>query len=158
MTTGISTGVKTDCTCMPSSSGHLETGHGDAIYNTKKLILHIQCPLAGTRDELLVINVHALNFASTFRHQDQLSQHHQSPMILAGDFNTWNKKRFFLFSEITRSFNLTELNIARTPRLRHFNQHLDHAFYRDLEPTHSRTLKDVKSSDYFPIQMGFKLA
>jgi endonuclease/exonuclease/phosphatase (EEP) superfamily protein YafD len=44
---------------------------------------------------------------------------------------------------------------AAAPQWRHFNQVLDHVFYRDLKLMSARPLTHVKSSDHVPLWAEF---
>ena len=44
------------------------------------------------------------------------------------------------------------------PQLRHFNQVLDHVFYRGMKFLNSRALVHVKSSDHVPLWAEFALS
>ena len=52
-------------------------------------------PITGTDQQLLVVNVHAINFVMLHTFEAFIKQlisamkNHHGPILLAGDFNTW---------------------------------------------------------------------
>ncbi|MDB4224560.1 endonuclease/exonuclease/phosphatase family protein, partial [Granulosicoccus sp.] len=83
---------------------------------------------------------------------------HTGPVILAGDFNTWNPARLGHFLQVAEAANLTEACMQRQTRLAHMNQHLDHVFYRGLSLNSIDSLQQYESSDHAPIVVSFALA
>lgn len=66
---------------------------------TPKAVLLQTFKLENRKEELLVVNVHAINFVTNkmfYSHIDQILKaikSHKGPMLIAGDFNTWNDQR-----------------------------------------------------------------
>jgi len=66
---------------------------------------------------MLAVNVHLLNFErwGTMKVRDQLNElktiisRHEGPILMAGDFNTWNEKRFGLVQELAGEASLVEV-------------------------------------------------
>lgn len=164
----IETGVKTGSSVVANKHFFSASAHGEPVTNTKKMVLATEYPLAdnavsNAQESLLVINTHMINFVSfeKFRaHLDQAFQaleHHQGPILLAGDFNTWNKKRMHYFDELAIASSLKEVQIARQPRLGHMLRHLDHIYCRGLKITDVHVHTDVHSSDHYPISLSLCL-
>ena len=133
------------------------------------MVLATEYPLASTTEptleqSLLVINTHMINFVSfeKFRaHLDQAFQaldHHSGPILLAGDFNTWNKKRMQYFDELAMASSLKEVKMMRQPRLNHLLRHLDHIYCRGLGVVDVHVHIDIHSSDHYPISLSLRLA
>jgi endonuclease/exonuclease/phosphatase (EEP) superfamily protein YafD len=160
--TGISTGVKTGATSVPTAQDYLASVHAEPLSRTRKMVLLTYYALVNSQ-RLLCINAHALNFVSTVKYRQQLQQidqavqHHRGPLILAGDFNTWSGQRLRVFNQLAQTLGLTEAQLARKPRWRNLNRHLDHVYYRGLRLTHSQVLQHIQSSDHYPIQLTFSL-
>ena len=61
-------------------------------------------------NSLLILNVHAINFRENQRYGIELERFlnllkaHKGPMILAGDFNSWNKKRMDKLQEVVHAY------------------------------------------------------
>ncbi len=157
--TNFETGVKTGSTVAANTKNILPSMHSEPFSKTKKMLLATQYPLQSRRDSLLVINAHIINFVNFIKfktHLDQISgvlTQHDGPVLLAGDFNTWNKKRLQYFNQLALSFSLSEIDLIREPRLVHLFQHLDHIYCRGLHIEETHVLTDIRSSDHFPIKL-----
>ena len=70
---------------------------------------HAQCP---PDQSLLVLNSHGINFRLRRPFLDQMLQfeeklrHHEGPIILVGDFNTWEQGRVRILEMVARSIGL----------------------------------------------------
>ena len=166
--TKIETGVKTGASVAAQTQYFSASEHGEPLTRTKKMLLASEYPLAdiGTSrppTPLLVINAHLINFVAIekFRaHLEQISltlQGHEGPIILAGDFNTWNKKRLADFNKLAAAFSLKKVDMVRQPRLNHLFQHLDHVYCRGLDVAHVQVHTDIHSSDHYPISLSLRL-
>ncbi len=126
------------------------------------MLLATVYPLHTFGQSLLVVNTHIINFVSfeKFRaHLDQVFQmheHHDGPILLAGDFNTWNGKRSKYFHSLAMSFALEEVKIMRRPRLHHLFRHLDHIYCRGLEVVDAHVHTHIHSSDHYPISLSLR--
>ena len=86
--------------------------HAEPLSQTQKLLLTTLYPLQGETAQLLVLNMHAINFVSVQKYVEQLDQltaalaPHDGPVILAGDFNTWNPSRLEHFQNIASKAGL----------------------------------------------------
>lgn len=155
---GITTGPKTGSRVSALSSRVVKSLDREPVVATPKTFLITSYPFAG--QTLLVLNVHAINLVSTAAFARQVEQiigpvhDHKGPCIVAGDFNTWNESRWHLLQKAMTSLGLTRVPAA-APQWRHFNQVLDHVFYRDLRLVNARALLNVKSSDHVPLWAEF---
>lgn len=132
--------------------------------------------------ELLVMNVHALNFqifnigmnggfgfGQAYRNQikqwEDAITNHDGPIIIAGDFNTWNP----LGRRLKRLLKMLENNSngPSEESFKHIKRFfpdyrgrfltLDHIFYRGLEVIgRPHTVKTKNSSDHNPLFVKFK--
>ena len=83
---------------------------------TPKVLLVTEYPLPNGQS-LLAVNVHLLNFERwsviKIRHQLEdlkfIITHHSGPILMAGDFNTWNQKRLQLIEGIKKDIILQEV-------------------------------------------------
>lgn len=116
------------------------------------------------QETLTIINIHAINFVNpkAFRFEleriKQVASMIQGPLIIAGDFNSWHKKRTsFLISDFCKDLELKIVGIRDAHNVKKFfNQHLDHIFYRDLELIDSGTDNTKKLSDHNPLYATFR--
>jgi endonuclease/exonuclease/phosphatase (EEP) superfamily protein YafD len=172
---GSATGVLTFSPVAPLRSEGIPTRWREVFLATPKMALATEYPLPdGTR--LLAVNVHCLNFErwGTLKFGAQLAAlkalmaTHKGPILLAGDFNTWNQRRLRLVTALARDLQLTEvgeftgalttgdrqsavvnwlLGIDRTLAL-------DRVYYRGLSPLSAAVLP-LTSSDHRALQVTF---
>ena len=138
---------------------------------TPKAALISTLPLEGG-GELRVVNVHGLNFDPSGRQlarQLEDLRHRvedlDGPLVVAGDFNTWNDRRMDAVRELARALDLREVapdfpggtkgrlplrrareTLGLDPRL-----HLDRLLVRGLEPVHAAWLESYGGSDHVPL-------
>ncbi len=136
----------------------------EPITRIPKSVLITRYPMSGTDQELLVANIHAINFTlgnTTFQNQsDRLINYlaaHQGPIIVSGDFNTWNSGRMSLVQAMAERLGLTAVRFDKNLRSKFFGHYVDHVYYRGLETKNAATPL-VTSSDHNPLAVVFKLA
>ncbi len=112
---------------------------------------------------LLILNVHAINFRENQRYSKELERflallkEHKGPMILAGDFNSWNKKRMEKLQKITKILSLTAATFQETAKVKSFmGKTLDFVFYRELELVEAVVMDEHTLSDHNPLFVRFK--
>lgn len=120
-------------------------------------------PLAGVDEDLLVANVHGINFtlgAKAYKRQIEnlyeTIKHHDGPLILAGDFNTWSEKRLRIVEGLVQRLGLASLDYTNHNRTSVFGNAIDHVFYRGLEAVEHDTWQ-VTSSDHNPTRVRFRI-
>ena len=157
------TGVMTASKVQPLySCGQRAT---EPLIRTPKTSLITYYPVAGQEQNLLVANIHGINF--TFGvdvYQQQLDElyeamrHHRGPVILAGDFNTWSDERMRIVMDMAARLSLSSLHYTDPNHTRTlvFGNALDHVFYRGLEPLEHDTWY-VTSSDHNPTRVSFRV-
>ena len=117
--------------------------------------------LEGRTESLLVVNVHGVNFApgsTDLAHQllplQERIARHDGPVIVAGDFNTWSRRRMAVLRQLARKNGLRAVSFEGTPS-RHFGRQLDHIYYRGLIVQHA-WVTALRSSDHYPLNVTFK--
>jgi endonuclease/exonuclease/phosphatase (EEP) superfamily protein YafD len=169
------TGVLTWSPVAPTRSEVMPTRWREFFLATPKVALATEY-LLPTGAQLLAVNVHCLNFErwGTLKFRAQLAAlqglmaKHTGPILLAGDFNTWNQRRLRLVTALARDLQLTEvgefagalttgdrqlavlnwlLGIDRTLAL-------DRVYYRGLSLLSARVLP-LTSSDHRALQVTF---
>lgn len=120
-------------------------------------------PIAGMDENLLVANIHGINFTlgvATYQEQleslFELMKQHTGPIVLAGDFNTWSDERMQIVEDLAQSLMLESLDYTNHNRTSMFGNALDHVFYRGLEPVEHDTWH-VTSSDHNPTRVSFRV-
>ncbi|GIU06222.1 UPF0294 protein [Shewanella sp. c952] len=113
--------------------------------------------------QLLVVNVHSINFAfglDEYRAQlnvvTEAMKVHSGPIILAGDLNTWSDSRNEYVSTIANTAGLTEAIPSVDSRTQFFGKTPDHIFYRGLELVKAESIV-TDSSDHNPLKAYFRL-
>ena len=154
--TGVMTAAKVD------SNTHCALRAIEPIIRTPKTTLISRYTLAGMSEQLLVANIHGINFTlglDAYRDQlnaleDILAQH-GGPIVLAGDFNNWTDARTRLIAEMVGRLSLQQLPYENHNRTMVLGSTIDHIFYRDLSVVSHET-HQVTSSDHNPITVIFK--
>jgi len=118
--------------------------------------------IIGSNENLLVANIHAINFTpGVTAYRQQLQQlyeaivHHNGPMIVAGDFNSWSQQRMEQMHLLTKKLALSEIEYSVNNKTHIFGNAIDHVFYRKLELV-SNHVWQVSSSDHNPISVKFR--
>ncbi|MGE0823357.1 MAG: endonuclease/exonuclease/phosphatase family protein [Candidatus Binatia bacterium] len=174
---GSATGVMTLSQVDPVQSEAVQTRWREFFLATPKVALATVYPLP-TGARLLAINVHCLNFErwGTFKLRAQLTalkrimERHTGPILLGGDFNTWNQRRLRLVTALARELNLTEVrDFSGTPKTGDRQSTilnwllgidrdlpLDRVYYRGLSPL-SAAVFPASSSDHSALQVTFSV-
>lgn len=110
-----------------------------------------------------VVNIHAINFVLHRQYKKEFMRiveriHDiQGPMILCGDFNTWNKKRYETMMAYVKELGLKEVIFDSKVHIKSFNrQPLDYVFYRGLDIESQKVLDISTISDHNPLIVKFK--
>ncbi|MEL7451395.1 MAG: endonuclease/exonuclease/phosphatase family protein [Pseudomonadota bacterium] len=135
--------------------------HREPWLRSPKASLVTRYRLKNSSETLLVANVHAINFTfGTMAFERQLRdvvslmRGHTGPMVVAGDFNTWSKRRQRMLDDVLAELGVqpVEYNAERVKRV--FGNQLDHVYYRGLE-LRSAEAKPTNSSDHSLLQARF---
>jgi len=120
-------------------------------------------PVKGMNENLLVANIHGINFTlgvGVYKEQMEklydVIKHHNGPIVLAGDFNTWSDARMQIVNDLARRLLLESLDYTSHNRTIVFGNAIDHVFYRGLEPLEHDTWY-VTSSDHNPTRVSFRV-
>jgi endonuclease/exonuclease/phosphatase (EEP) superfamily protein YafD len=155
-------GVLTAASAQPLYQCALRTQ--EPFTRIPKSILITEYPLGGTQETLLVANVHAINFTfgtSSYREQlARLAAHlkpHPGPLLIAGDFNTWSKKRLALLMAFADGLGLYATHFPADERRSVRGIPLDYIFFRGLEAQYA-VVKATTSSDHNLLEARFQLA
>ncbi len=158
---GTTSGVKTGSRVPAISQRMIRSRDQEPLLRLPKTILATEYALKRPKANLLVLNIHAINFVSARKFSRQIAQIkeavglHVGPAIVAGDFNTWNPRRRSILRAAVKDLQLSRVPVA-APQWRHLNQVLDHVFYRGLELVNAWAVLNVKSSDHIPLQVEFE--
>ena len=155
------TGVMTVSTAKPLTQCNLVSV--EPWIRSPKATVITEYSLSDTEQTLLVVNIHAVNFAfGVVDFQSQIQQavsvldNHAGPILLSGDFNTWHRRRAEILDEMTAGLGLEMLNYDEDHRKRFLGQPLDHIYVRGLEVLEATT-GEVDSSDHSPMSARLRL-
>ncbi|OCG59068.1 endonuclease/exonuclease/phosphatase family protein [Gilliamella sp. Fer4-1] len=120
-------------------------------------------PINNSKKQLLVANIHAINFSigvKVYRQQIRMLliriKAHNGPVILAGDFNAWSKQRLNLLYHLVRSIELKPVNFSLDIRKTFMGRPLDFVFYRGLQ-LNAAEIISTTTSDHNPLLVNFRL-
>ncbi|WP_413484324.1 endonuclease/exonuclease/phosphatase family protein [Morganella psychrotolerans] len=112
--------------------------------------------------QLMVINVHAINFSfgvDVYRHQlntiGSQIRCHIGPVIMGGDFNAWSRQRMHALKWFARTLRLKEVIFPVDIRTRAFGHPLDYVFYRGFKLIKSDVML-TNASDHHPLIAEFQ--
>lgn len=115
-----------------------------------------------SKDPLMVINLHAINFRSLSWYQWELSRlldllrGYEGPMILAGDFNCWQPARKLALDRFTHTLGLSFAPPKKGRYVKKwFGFHLDRIYFRGLALQNCQALSCRTFSDHNPILARF---
>jgi len=114
-----------------------------------------------TTQKLLLINLHGVNFTATATPLEEqvkpyltLVKSFEGPIIITGDFNTWNEARTKKIIDPLISVGFDETQFKSDQRLTFFGRPLDHVFYRGLNVVKAQSLAII-ASDHSPQLVTF---
>jgi endonuclease/exonuclease/phosphatase (EEP) superfamily protein YafD len=128
-----------------------------------KATLISRFPLRGTEETLLVANIHSVNFsmgtAAFVSQLDRLAQVlrlHNGPILIAGDFNTWNGARLKILEQtLGASLLLRKVRFQPGHLKSVFGHSLDHVYYRGLLVVEHEA-RESATSDHRPMWITFR--
>lgn len=134
------TGVATGSVAPVLASECFITSDTEPISHTPKATLVCRYAMAGETEDLLVINIHAINVAGLAAFENQLEQvrevlaKHGGPVLFAGDFNTNRTSKQAALREFMAEFELTEMDFSDDSRTTTpwFGLPIDYVFTRGL--------------------------
>lgn len=110
---------------------------------------------------IMVVNIHAVNFSfgvDVYSKQlDPIGEQivsHKGPVIMAGDFNAWSRKRINALYQFAGDMALHEVNFTDDHRRKAFGRPLDFIFYRNLGVGKASVLV-TQASDHNPLLVEF---
>ena len=148
----MATGVAIASLTAPVEVDFLRAGARELFWLTPKISLFAEYDFQGRK--VLFVSSHVLNFVSTsvfIRSLEEIAEkisRFQGPVVLAGDFNTWNLKRMLAMKAVFRQLGLEHVEVEDDQRF----LKLDHLFVRGLDVLGLEILHSVVSSDHYPLE------
>jgi len=134
----------------------------EPIIRIPKAALVSYYAIEGSDQKLLVANIHGINFTlgvEAYRKQLQKLYdsivHHDGPMIVAGDFNSWSRERVLQMQYFVDRLALLKIEYVINNKTHVFGNAIDHVFYRQLKLVNNEVIQ-VSSSDHNPISVSFR--
>lgn len=152
-----STGVAIGSKHTPTTVDFIRSKAREFFWLTPKLTLFSEYDFEGRK--VLFVCTHVLNFVTTAAFSESLYEIAQKisqfsgPVVLAGDFNTWNFKRYMIMKSIFRDLGLEHLDLENDGRL----LKLDHVFVRGLDVLKAEVHHTALGSDHLPLEIKLKL-
>lgn len=135
----------------------------EPLIRIPKTILITRYPLSDRNQVVMVANVHLINYTlpvSNFRAQlkqlEKTLSKHRGPLIVSGDFNTWNDERMTVVDTIINRLDLEAVTFSENYRTTVFGHYVDHIYYRGLIPIKAISVK-ITTSDHNPLIVEFRL-
>ncbi len=154
------TGVATGSEVKPNMVNFVRTQTLEPIAKTPKVTLITHYPISNSTKQLTVVNIHGINFVDAASYRKEMVRIYEeikeipSPLIFAGDFNSWNEERLSILKEMANKLKLKEASFSPDNRLR-FNKHpLDHFYYTDdINILEAKVEGFYQGSDHKPLEL-----
>jgi endonuclease/exonuclease/phosphatase (EEP) superfamily protein YafD len=112
---------------------------------------------------LLILNLHAINLRENRHYYKEIDRiikiidDYDGAMIVAGDFNSWNKNRMKFLHTKMKELHFTHVPFSKSDKVKSFmRNHLDFIFYRGVELLEYSIERNHKLSDHHPLFAKFK--
>lgn len=155
-------GVATGCVAKPTQVTFAAAAR-EPVLRVPKMTLASLIPVENTPQPLLVINVHAINFTGLKPFENNLHRAAEllldfnGPVLLGGDFNSWNAKRRRLLQCVSRAAGLREIAFEPDVRTRCLGRPVDYLFVRGLKVLASG-VRVTRASDHNPLLARLEIA
>jgi len=136
----------------------------------QKTVLFTKYPIGSPFLELLVVNIHGINFnidlagfKEQIRYIAEVVMRHAGPVILAGDFNTWREARLDHLSKLVKEMELVKIDFGSKADYVEtmFGNPLDHIFISkgklEVIKGSQDVIADIKSSDHSPLFVELRI-
>jgi len=157
------TGVATASPVAPQHAYWVRSIDREPIIKTPKMLMITEYPIAGSGDTLLTVNIHAINFVSAKKLRNMLNQiedavrDHTGPVVVAGDFNTWSKKKTQYLKDMARHLGLSEVIFKNDQRMKTFGKVLDYVLIKKLQVINSKVYGEIDGSDHKAMEVHLKV-
>ena len=154
------TGVATASQVRASRLSYIKTETDEPAIKTPKMTIITSYPIRYSFKKLTVVNIHSINFVENKYFDKEIERIYSvikdipSPIIFAGDFNTWNEGRLKKLDEIRTRLNLNEASFAPDNRKKFHGSPLDHfLFSKDLKVRSAKVEEYYQGSDHKPLEI-----
>jgi endonuclease/exonuclease/phosphatase (EEP) superfamily protein YafD len=161
---GAPTGVCTVSSARAVKTHFLLSRYLEPVTRTPKMAIctyySIDRPDCPPDEAFLVLNSHGINFRLRRPFLDQMLQfeaqlrHHAGPILLVGDFNTWEKGRVRILEAVARRIGLTHIRFP--VGIKTVGRHeLDRVYVRGGAAAQQRVVVDAAASDHSLLSFQF---
>ncbi len=162
----IETGVATASHVRSTKTFWQRSKGREPIIKTPKMVIFTRYPIEGSNKELLVANIHAINFVGAETLGNQIREvaneikMHNGPAIFAGDFNTWSSSKVMVMFGILNKIGMkrVKFNPKWDKRMKVNGYFLDYIWYKKLEVLNSTVWGYIEGSDHKAMSAEFKVA
>lgn len=154
------TGVANISPVEPIHTDFVRSETLEPVVQSPKVALINSYPIKNSSKSLTVVNIHGINFVSNQSFKRELDRIYEkikdipSPLVFAGDFNTWNKGRMDILKDYAKKLNLSEATFSPDHRMSFNGYPLDHFLHTsDLKVTKARVDEFYQGSDHKPLQV-----
>lgn len=128
------------------------TQYAEPFIITPKSYMH------GSFKKFDLINVHSLNFVSFEEWKYELERvskdiKEKKPIIVAGDFNTWDEERTEFLKKLMREKNIKEVIFKKDERSRFLGRPVDYVFVRGFKLRDAQVLVLPQYSDHHALEL-----
>lgn len=135
----------------------------EPVLQIPKAVLVSRYDLIGRADQLLVVNVHLINFTigpKEYRAQlerlEEVLQSHVGPIVVAGDFNSWDNEREGIVAVSVARLGLEPVVFGEDHRSEFFDHKVDHIFVRGVNVLSAQSNISLRS-DHNPMLIDFSV-
>lgn len=158
------TGVCTVASARAIKTVFLLSRYLEPVTRTPKMAMcsyySIDRPDCPAEEALLVLNSHGINFRLRRPFLDQMLQfeehlrHHAGPIVLVGDFNTWERGRVRLLEGVARSIGLSHVKFPNGIKTVSGHE-LDRVYVRGGEVSQQSVFVNAAASDHSMLSFTF---
>jgi endonuclease/exonuclease/phosphatase (EEP) superfamily protein YafD len=158
----IPTGVSTGSTALATSTVWQRSKYREPMIKTPKMTLFTTYRIQHSEQELLVGNIHGVNFVRAYKLRHMLDEaakvlsNHQGPAIFGGDFNTWTKTKLNNLAVVMKNAGFKKVKFKGDPK-GFLGKPLDHVFIKNLKVKSAVIPYGVQGSDHKPLLLELSL-
>jgi len=161
--TNVASGVATGTYTKPIKTEVTYSKYYEPVMWVRQSTLYSWYKIKKSKKNLLVVNVHAINFVPDYMYFEQIAniekklRKHQGPLILAGDFNSFSLSKTKFLNLLVKKHKLTEIEFSNDRRKKFRSFPLDHLFVRGFTALESHVEDSSLSSDHNALWARLKL-
>ena len=154
-------GVLTASKCKTTYSKPFLSHGKELIFGPRKSLLLTKHAFEDG-SPLWLLNLHAINFRENRHYYKEIDNimhiidDYDGAMIIAGDFNSWNKRRMKFLHNKMKDLNFDPVPFSKSDRVKSFmRNHLDFIFYRGIALDEHSIERNHNLSDHHPLFAKF---